>query len=319
MRSSMILCVAGNPSVDKLFEVEALVPGEIHRPCGFLALPGGKGLHVAQVTTALGGDAIATGILAGHTGRWVAETLAAEGVRSDFAWGPGETRASLSVADRATGRLTEFYEDGRPTRAEDWSAVVEIVDRLVAQASWLALAGSLPAEADIEGYPRLLAAARRAGVPVAVDSRGPALARTVAEGPELVKINVHEAVELLGRPIEDVGQAREAAAEIRRRAGGDGHAAVITLGEEGMVLVGPDGAAWHGTVAARGDYPVGSGDALLGGLLTALVAGEPWPRAAALGLGAAAANAEMPGAGRLDPRRARELAEAAELRGLPAR
>jgi 1-phosphofructokinase family hexose kinase len=317
MRRPMIVCVAGNPSVDKLFEVEDLVPGEIHRPRSFLALPGGKGLHVAQVTTILGGEAIATGILAGHTGRWVAETLAAEGVRSEFAWGPGETRSSLSVADRATGRLTEFYEDGRPMRPEDWSALVEIVDGLVERAAWLALAGSLPAEADIEGYPRLLAAARRAGVPVAIDSRGPALARAVAEGPELVKINVHEAGELLGREIGEVRDAGAAAAEIRTRAGGRGHAAVITLGERGMVLVGPEGDAWHGTVAARGDYPVGSGDALLAGLLTGLVAGEPWPRAAALGLGAAAANAELPGAGRLEPGRARELAAAAELSPLP--
>ncbi len=313
----MILCVAGNPSVDKLFEVEDLVPGEIHRPCSFLALPGGKGLHVARVTTALGGEAIATGILAGHTGRWVAETLAAEGVRFEFAWGPGETRSSLSVADRATGRLTEFYEDGRPAHTEDWSALVEIVDGLVEGASWLALAGSLPAEADIEGYPRLMAAARRAGVPVAIDSRGPALARAIADGPELVKINVHEAAELLERAIDGISQAHEAAAEIRARAGGDGHAAVVTLGERGMVLVDPDGGAWQGTVAARGDYPVGSGDALHAGLLTALVEGESWPAAARLGLGAAAANAEVPGAGRLDPHRARELAGAAEVRPLP--
>lgn len=312
----MILCVAGNPSIDKLFEVEDLVPGEIHRPCSFLALPGGKGLHVAQVTTALGGEAIATGILAGHTGRWVAERLTAEGVRAEFAWGPGETRSSLSVADRATGRLTEFYEDGLPARAEDWSALVRIVDGLVPGASWLALAGSLPAAADIEGYPRLMGAARRAGIPTAIDSRGPALARAIAEGPELIKINVHEAAELLGREIGGLAAVREAAAEIRHRAGGDGHATVVTLGEDGMVLVCPDGEAWHGTVAARGDYPVGSGDALLAGLLTALVAGEPWPGAAALGLGAAAANAELPGAGRLDPKRARELAAAAELRPL---
>jgi 1-phosphofructokinase family hexose kinase len=312
----MIVCVSGNPSVDKLFEVEDLVPGEIHRPGAFIALPGGKGLHVAQVTTALGGDAVATGILAGHTGRWVAETLAAEGVRAEFAWGAGETRSSLSVADRATGRLTEFYEDGLPLTAEDWSALVEIVDRLVDGASWLALAGSLPAGADIEGYPRLIAAARRAGVPAAVDSRGPALARAIAERPELVKINVHEAHELVGRSIRDIAQAREAAAEIRSRAGGDGHAAVITLGERGMVLVDPDGEAWHGSVEARGHYPVGCGDALLAGLLTALAAGEPWPCAAALGLGAAAANAEVPGAGRLDPKRARELAATAEIQVL---
>ena len=48
----MIVCVAGNPSIDKLFEVDRLAHGDIHRPQRFVALPGGKGIHVAQVATA---------------------------------------------------------------------------------------------------------------------------------------------------------------------------------------------------------------------------------------------------------------------------
>jgi 1-phosphofructokinase family hexose kinase len=313
----MIICVAGNPSVDKLFEVQELLPGEIHRPSSFLSLPGGKGLHVAQVATTLGAQALATGILAGHTGRWVAEALAAEGVSAEFAWGIGETRSSLSVADSVTGRLTEFYEDGTPARAEDWSRLVQIVESLIGSASWLALAGSLPlADGDGEGYPRLISVAHRAGVPAAVDTRGPALMQAIAARPELVKINVHEAQELLNQEIEGLAQAAAAAAEIRSRIGGEGHACVITLGEKGMVLVDPAGEVWHGTVAVRGAYPVGSGDSFLAGLLTALTAGESWPSAAALALGAAAANAEVPGAARLDAQRARDLAARAEVRSL---
>jgi 1-phosphofructokinase family hexose kinase len=317
--SKMIVCVAGNPSVDKLFEVDELLPGEIHRPSSFLSLPGGKGLHVAQVATALGAHALATGILAGHTGRWVAEALAAEGVPAEFAWGVGETRSSLSVADRATGRLTEFYEDGSPARAEDWSRLVQIVEDQLGLASWLALAGSLPlADEDGGGYPRLIAGAHGAGVPVAVDTRGRALVRAIDARPELVKINAHEAAELLGGAIADVAQAGAAALELRSRIGGEGHACVITLGEQGMVLADPGGDLWHGAVAVRGAYPVGSGDSFLAGLLTALSAGESWPSAAALALGAAAANAEVPGAARLDPTRARELAARAEVRHLTA-
>jgi len=65
----MILCVAGNPSIDKLFEVAEIEIGEIHRPDRMIALPGGKGIHVAQVATALGAEAVVTGLLAGHAGR----------------------------------------------------------------------------------------------------------------------------------------------------------------------------------------------------------------------------------------------------------
>ncbi|MGZ4176170.1 MAG: 1-phosphofructokinase family hexose kinase [Solirubrobacteraceae bacterium] len=322
MSVQMIVCVSGNPAIDKLFELGDLVPGAIHRPDRFIALPGGKGIHVAQVVVALGGEAVATGILGGHAGRWLAQTLADEGVAGRFAWAPDrETRSCLTVADRATGGLTEFYEDGIPARPEEWTTLAEIVqDLLTAGARWLAMAGSVPAAVDLSGYGDLIARARRAGVPTAIDSRGRDLARALESEPDLVKINAYEAAELLDRPVTEIAHAHKAAEAVRRRAGGDGHAAIVTLGEQGMVLIEPGGAAWHGTVAARGDYPVGSGDAFLGGLLTALTTdpGMAWAEAVRLGLGAAAANAEVPGAARLDPARARELATTAQLRPLAA-
>jgi hypothetical protein len=42
--------------------------------------------------------------------------------------------------------------------------------------------------------------------------------------------------------------------------------------------------------------------------------GEPWDQALCEALGAATANAELPGAGKLDPARAAELTAQAEVR-----
>jgi fructose-1-phosphate kinase PfkB-like protein len=61
---------------------------------------------------------------------------------------------------------------------------------------------------------------------------------------------------------------------------------------------------------------VGSGDAFLGGLVTALDRGATWADALSMALGAAAANADVPGAGRLDRTRAVELSKRAEVRTL---
>ncbi|MFZ0042251.1 MAG: PfkB family carbohydrate kinase, partial [Solirubrobacteraceae bacterium] len=241
------------------------------------------------------------------------ETLAAEGVDGRFAWTDGETRSSLSVADRETGRLTEFYEDGGAITDGKWREVEAMVAEILPDARWLALAGSLPPGTGTDGYCRLIEMAHEAGVASAIDSRGDALSHTLQSCPTLVKINVHEAGELLDRELADLEEVRRAAQEIRAQAGGEGHAVTITMGEEGMVAIDPQGCSYRARVHTRGNYPVGSGDATLAGILAGLDRGATWREAIGLGLGAAAANAETPGAGLVDPDRAAELAAAAEV------
>ena len=80
------------------------------------------------------------------------------------------------------------------------------------------------------------------------------------------------------------------------------------------MLAAPDGTLYEGMLYVRGRYPVGSGDAFLAGLVTALDRGPAWDDALCLALGAATANAEIPGAARLDPSRAEELARQAAVR-----
>ena len=76
----MIVCLAANPSIDKLFEIDRLVKGDIHRPLGLVQAAGGKGLNAARAAHALGADVIAVALLRGHAGKWLEEQLSAEGV-----------------------------------------------------------------------------------------------------------------------------------------------------------------------------------------------------------------------------------------------
>jgi 1-phosphofructokinase family hexose kinase len=308
----MIVCVAANPSIDKLFEVDEVHVGQIHRPLAFVQVPGGKGLNVARAAYALSADVTATGLLAGHAGRWIAEALADEGVAARFAWVDGETRASLSVAARNHAGLTEFYEAGADVGHEGWARLEDLVNDLVADAAWLTISGNAPPGAPRDGYAKLVRMARDANVPVALDARDEALALAVSAGPTLVKVNAEEAGTLLGSVVEGAEDARRAAAAIRERLPADA-AAIVTRGAEGAVVASPDGAMLAAQLYARGPYPVGSGDAFLAGLVTGLERADGWNDALRLALGAAAANAETPGAGRLDPRRARALAADAEI------
>jgi 1-phosphofructokinase family hexose kinase len=312
----VIVCVAANPSIDKLFEVERLVAGGIHRPLGFVQTAGGKGLNAARAAHRLGGDVRVVAILRGHAGRWLEESLQAAGISGAFVWTHGENRSSLSVASRSAGNLTEFYEHGPVTPEAAWIELSEAASRLFSPGGWLTISGSIPPGLSDDGYRDLVAEARAAGMQVALDAEGEPLRLAVEAGPEIVKVNAAEATGLLGRSAEAPDDALAACTRPRELVGGDGHAGIVTRGADGLTAVASDGTRYEGVLYERGRYPVGSGDAFLGGLVVGLERGDPWPDALRLALGAAAANAELPGAGALDAARANALATRAEIRVL---
>jgi 1-phosphofructokinase family hexose kinase len=289
----VIVCVAAKPSVDRLFEVNAITPGAIHRPLHEVQVAGGKGLNAARAAQSLGAEVTTVTLLAGHAGRWIAEELEREHVETQIVWSEGESRTSLSVADHETSGLTEFYEDGPAITQGEWEAFATLVARTAGSADWLTISGALPAGAPGDGYHRL-----DVHCAIAVD--------TVYQRPDraaLVKVNAAEAGVITGIDTSGIEGAL-AAADTLAEGGG---AACITRGSEGAVLVASD-VALTGHVDAPGRYPVGSGDAFLAGIVTARDQGADWRDALALALGAASANAASPGAGRLDRARAEQLA-----------
>lgn len=300
----MIVCVAPNPSIDRLFEVEALRPGEIHRPTRFVMVAGGKGLNVARAAKTLGGDVMVVAPLAGHAGRWIAEQLEATGVPGRFCWIEGETRTSYSVADRATGGLTEFYERGPAIDATGWRALEAALAAVLGEGTVrvVTISGSVPEGVPPDGHARLVRIGVGAGARVVLDASGPGLAAALADGP-IVKVNAEEARAALGRT---GGDGPELAAALVER----GASAAVVTGRSGAHLLERGGGhgSWLEAPAVEGRYPVGSGDAFLAGLAIRLDEGASLLEAARLGLAAGAANALVPGAGELDPALARRLA-----------
>nr|WP_246851515.1 PfkB family carbohydrate kinase [Patulibacter sp. SYSU D01012] len=299
-----------------MFAVEGVRVGEIHRPLELVAVPGGKGLNAARAARALDAHVLAVVLLAGHAGRWVAEALRGDGMHVDAAWSPGETRTCLTVADRTSGRPTEFYERGDDTPPAAWDAFADRVRAAGVVAGWVGVSGSLPPGVAPECAGELVERARSAGARVAVDHDGPTLAAALAAAPDLVKVNAAEARGLTGAGgVVQAACALHASLTAARGARGlPPGVAIVTAGEDGAYAVGPDGVVRHGAVDARGPYPTGSGDSFLGALLAhADRRPQDWDGALASALGAAAANAESPGAAHFAPERARTLADRAHI------
>lgn len=300
-----LISVAANPAIDRLLEVERLVPGTIHRPGTVRVAAGGQGLNVARAATLLGVRVTAVALLAGHAGRWIEGALAAEEIDGRFAWVDGETRMLTTIADRATGSLTELTEAGPPIDEAGWAALESTVrGALGGDGRLVTMSGSLPPGAPAEGYARLIRIAAATGHLAAVDG-GAALLPALAAHAWLAKVDASEAAAVTGRPVEDVPSAALAARELARRGAAN---AVVTLGVAGAVAL-LDGKAWHvGSPPRLGPYTVGSGDAFLAGFAVGRLEGLAVAETLALAAGAAAANALEPGAGVLDAALARSLA-----------
>jgi fructose-1-phosphate kinase PfkB-like protein len=340
--AAQLVCVALSPSIDVTYIVPRLRPGTIHRPREVYRVPGGKGFNVARAAQTLGADVVATGVLGGDSGAWMIAMLGRAGIRIAPVPGAQPTRTCVSIADQSTGTVTEMYEPAPLITARSWSTLLATVVRLCDEhPSWVSLSGSVPPGPVPEALADLVAAAKSAGAKVAVDTHSTALAAAVGAGADLVKVNVLEAAALLGSghgtgyddeetdpPAGELGPGRAGQAQAAKVSGpparqGDPVAlahgllgvspgtqlAIVTAGADGAVAVSRDGWAVRATLDAVGDYPVGSGDSFLGGLLAALAAmPDDLPAALRLATAAGAANALTPGAGLLDAATARELA-----------
>jgi fructose-1-phosphate kinase PfkB-like protein len=219
-----LLCVAPNASIDRLIEVDRLVPGRVHRPDLVVDVPGGPGLTVARAAAALGADVVACAILAGAAGRWIAQRLATEVAAVVPVWSTGETRTAISIVSRDDGALTEILPTPEPVAIGTWEALEErVAAELAGRPVSVTISGSPPPGAPAYGIARLVRTARTAGVKVIVEARGEPLARALAEHPDVVVIHAVDAASLLGlSPGNGAGQPRDAdlvalAAAVRER------------------------------------------------------------------------------------------------------
>lgn len=289
----MILCITPNPAIDRTIILPNLVLGNVHRAQEIIVAAGGKGLNVARTIGALGGEPLCMGFAGGHNGRLLADLADNDGFHSAWTWLDSETR-TCTILVSPDGDATVINEPGMPVSASDWKRLQQDVREQLPAVRQVCISGSLPPASSAEDFQGLLSLLVDAGKQVWVDTSGTALNTALAHPNIGIKINGDELGELLGFEIRDLDSARRALSILSDRGL---TTSVITLGSAGALLAASDG-QWY----ARGPHvdvvsTVGSGDAFLGGLVSALDAGRDWPEALRDAVAAGTANALLPGGG----------------------
>jgi 6-phosphofructokinase 2 len=288
---SHVLTITLNPTVDYSSTAAEIVP-EIKLRCTEPVIdPGGGGINVARAIRLLGGQATALVAIGGATGAHLLQLLALEGVPTVAFQGPGETRQSMSVIDRSTGRQFRFVMPGPEWQEHDVPRALASVDQATNEDTLVVLSGSQP-PGVAKDFPSILAdhVAGR-GARLIVDTSGPALFH-LAERPHeslfVLRMDGDEGEELAGRPLP----TREDTAAFCREliAKGVAKTIIVARGADGSVLASAD-AAWH---AVSPPVPVvskvGAGDSFVGGFTLALARGEPIEDCLRWGVAAASAS-----------------------------
>ena len=309
----MLVTVTPNPSLDLLFQAEALVWDDANRLDPPRIRPGGQGVNVSRAARALGMETVAVVPLGGIIGSQIRAMLEAERTPVRVVDVRSGTRIFVGVREEGTERNLLLNPRGRELSVGEQDALAEAVLDCLTGARWLACCGSLPSRLPDDFYARLGAEARRTRRRFVPDCDGAALQLAAASGCDLLVPNAHEAGRLLKRPVPSVESAGAAARDLLDF----GPAwASVTLGSQGAVCATADG-VWHAEapLVVEGSA-VGAGDAFLAAVIGALDEGAEAPHV--LRRGVAAGTAALLGEG-LELIRAEDvdrLADAVSVRPL---
>lgn len=315
----MILTITPNPSIDLLFEADALVWDDANRLDAPRRRAGGQGVNLTRAARALGGEATAVALLGGAAGAELRGMLEAEGTPLVAVPVDAETRVFVGVRERGSGRSLLLNPRGPRLTEADGDRLLEAVEAAMEtlRPTWVVCSGSIPPGIDAGLYARIgeLAAARH--TPFVADCDGPAL-QEAASACAILSPNTHEAERLLeleaGALRGDAEAAGRAACEIARRHGA--RIAFVTMGAEGAVAGDAGGSAWHATADANLPVAsaVGAGDAFLAAALLAIAAGDGPDDALAAGVAAGAAVLRSAGAALVDRSDFRDLLQTTKAR-----
>lgn len=282
----MIVTVTPNTALDRVIFLDRFGWGRTIRARQAIWSPGGKGVDAAWVLAELGEPCVAMGLAAGDSGGRLQEMLEARGIECDLVWVEGETRTNYVLVNLGEGTQATVTVNGLQVSPEHAAALGARLEQRLAGCSALVLGGSVPEGMAPDWYVPWIRRARSLGIPVLLDASGETLARSAPAGPTVLKPNLDELSDLVGRPLSGVDEAAAAARQLLTW-GID--LVVATLGASGAVAVTPEKAWYLPPLPVRPLNCAGAGDAMTAGLAIGYAHG--WPLEESLRLAAAAAAA----------------------------
>lgn len=286
-----ILSITPNPALDLSGVVDNIVPNEKCYVHDEIKSPGGNGINAARILTRLGIPVSATGFAGGSTGQEIKSLLDNEGVKTKFLPVKGHTRICVTVSNRKDHQQTRLTFPGPKISRTEAHQLFDFVNN-DKNISLLIFGGSLPEGFSTSELLRLMKLAQKRKMATVVDCPGRFLPALIKGKPLLIKPNLIEFQELVGKKVKTISAVQKQARSLLSQV----PYICISSVEGGALLVTKEG-AWFGRIPkVKIKSTVGAGDSMVGAMVAQIVQNKILPEnMLRWGLAAAAATLAQKG------------------------
>jgi 1-phosphofructokinase len=287
-----IVTVTLNPALDRTLHLPSFTLGKVNRVDTERTDPGGKGINVAKVITALRHPVMVTGFLGKKNAYTFQDYFKQKNIIDRFIEISGENRENIKIVDTATDVVSELNFPGMIPTAADLENLRGILRQLAVKHKWFVLSGSLPRTVPTDTYAKFIEMLHEYDCNVILDTSGPALSAGIAARPFAVKPNLPELSQLMQAPMESDEDILEAIKELLRQ--GISQVA-ISLGEKGSLVADCQQILRAKAPVVPVSSTVGAGDAFVAGFSVGQARSLSLRDSICLASAAASASVILPG------------------------
>lgn len=288
----MIYTVTLNPSIDYIIETDKFKIGEVNRANKEELYPGGKGINVSLMLNELQVENTALGFLGGFIGEYIENTLASNGVNTEFIkLEKGFSRINLKIKNEVE---TEINGKGPHISEDNLQLLYKKIEKLKDE-DILVLCGSIPKSLSNTLYQDIISMVAKKNVKVIVDATSNLLLNTLKYNPFLIKPNIHELEEVFDTKIDCIDSTIFYATKLKDMGAEN---VLISMGKDGALLIDSKGKIYLSN-APYGDVvnTVGSGDSMVAGFISGYLKTKEYKEALKLGASCGSATAFSSGIG----------------------
>lgn len=281
----MILTVCMSPCVDVTIELDSLNVGKMNIVKNKSLSFAGKALNVAIGVARLGGDAYATGFMYNENGAMFERALDKEGVPFAFVWNSGRVRENYKFIDKKS-MLTEVNDVGGHVAEEKLGELLHMIRNFSSRSDVTVVSGGLPRGVDTSYYREIFRTVDERSLRI-VDAEGAKMFAALEAGVDLVKPNLDELQNTLGREFKDKNDVLSGCRELLNRGA---KTVLLSLGKDGAIITDGTRSYYCKSINVAVNSTVGAGDGMVAAAATMLQKGADLPDILRAGVAAGTAT-----------------------------